>query len=192
MTLVEFDQLVAALLKSQGGGKQVRAEVRRAFELFDADGSGSLSVDELHPALQKLGLECSAAETARILREVDSSNDGVLDVGEFAELVERVERFQGKSAAAGGKGEMDVGVGGGNSSVGDDVRKAFALFDKDGSGGLSSRELSGALSKLGVDASTKEAIAVLRRFDADGDGVLTLIEFDQLVSTLLQAETTKA
>jgi len=64
-----------------------------------------------------------------------------------------------------------------------DIREAFELFDKDGSGALSLAELQDALAKLEVDG---DARPVLKRFDADGDGTLGLEEFEELVVELVR------
>jgi len=64
------------------------------------------------------------------------------------------------------------------------VRRAFARFDRNESGGLDPAELKNALSQLGMGASDAETIAVLRRYDADGNRRISLHEFSRLVREL--------
>ena len=65
-----------------------------------------------------------------------------------------------------------------------EIRAAFAAFDRDSSGGIDALELTGALAKLGLQASTEQSQRVLARYDADGSRQLELAEFRQLVSDL--------
>ena len=47
-----------------------------AFNTFDADGNGDLSVDELKLLLKALGVEMSDADTEDFLNEVDEDASG--------------------------------------------------------------------------------------------------------------------
>lgn len=79
-----------------------------------------------------------------------------------------------------------------------EVRQAFAFADVDGGGGLSARELGGALDRLGLNASDlsgnslslspAEVTALLQRYDADEDGCLRLSEFASLVAGLREEQ----
>ena len=66
------------------------------------------------------------------------------------------------------------------------LQKAFATFDKDGSGSLSPDELATILS-------AKEASEVIRKYDIDGNGLLDIDEFitwstkDDYLATLAPA-----
>ena len=63
-----------------------------------------------------------------------------------------------------------------------DIRRAFAYFDKDASGGIDYSELRPALAQLGLDATTTEAAALLSKYDADASGRLELTEFARSVA----------
>jgi len=64
-------------------------ELQKAFAAFDADGSGSLSPDELINILTRPtgGLPMSRAEAEQLIKTVDANNDGVLQMEEFCELM---------------------------------------------------------------------------------------------------------
>ena len=64
------------------------------------------------------------------------------------------------------------------------VRAAFAQFDTNKSGRLDFHELREALQALGLDASTRDAMEVLRSYDADGSGLMELDEFSRLCARL--------
>ena len=49
-----------------------------------------------------------------------------------------------------------------------ELRMAFALFDQDGDGSITSKELVGVMTSLGVDTSTNQVKAMIRKVDLDG------------------------
>jgi hypothetical protein len=63
------------------------AQVKEAFEIFDDDSSGSISVAELEIALKSLGFNPQRHEVAAMLRDADLDNSGELDLDEFVALV---------------------------------------------------------------------------------------------------------
>jgi hypothetical protein len=66
------------------------------------------------------------------------------------------------------------------------------MFDKDRSGGLDTRELGKALQQLGMEADSKQTIAMLQRFDKDGGGTLDVYEFAELVQAILDFQAKEA
>ena len=161
--------------------------VRAVFRKFDTDNNGKLSVRELKAALKQLGVEASAEEAAAILRRYDSDHSHSLDIDEFTRLHDQLVAYErSHSTAAPGSSAAAVPPPPGGpppppgGPVSDDVRAAFAHFDKDSNGRVSSRELRSALTRLGIEASSDEAGAILRKFDADGSGALELEEFAAL------------
>ena len=57
------------------------------------------------------------------------------------------------------------------------LKKKFDEIDVDGSGAISADELKQALVKVGKNPSDDEVKAMLKKFDANGDGVLQFSEF---------------
>ena len=147
--------------------------VRAVFRKFDTDNNGKLSVRELKAALKQLGVETSADEAAAILRRYDSDHSHSLDIDEFTRLHDQLLAYErSHSTAAPGSSAAAAAPPPPGGPVSDDVRAAFAHFDKDSNGRISSRELRSALTRLGIEASSHEAGAILRKFDADGSGAL--------------------
>lgn len=67
----------------------------------------------------------------------------------------------------------------------DSARRVFALYDRDGSGDIDSRELLPALRDLGlVNTDTAQASAILARYDSDRSTKLDFVEFTQLLHEL--------
>ena len=158
--------------------KWTDADVRRAFQKYDANSSGRLDYKELRAALQDLGLRHDSDEAVRVLQQFDRSGDGLLSLDEFGKLVRQL--------ADGAAPSSSLASGGRRWSDGD-VRAAFVRFDANRSGKLDHRELRAALRELGIDADEREAANVLQRYDANANGRMDLGEFTSLVRQLARS-----
>lgn len=65
-----------------------------------------------------------------------------------------------------------------------DVRDTFMRHDRNRSGRLDYRELRNTLEALSLDCTTSHAADLLKRYDADGNGLLDLDEFYTMVREL--------
>ena len=70
------------------------AELREAFDIFDADQSGTMDVRELEMAMRGLGLNPSPAEVEQILAAADTDRSGEIDFDEFVAAVSGGPRGQ--------------------------------------------------------------------------------------------------
>lgn len=61
-------------------------DLKKWFNCFDADGSGTISADELVDPLLSLGLAKTVHEVEKMIAEVDDSGDGELQFEEFVQL----------------------------------------------------------------------------------------------------------
>ena len=64
-----------------------------AFEVFDIDGDGSITVEELGNVMRSLGEDPTDEELATIIRTVDYDQNGSVEFPEFVVLMTR--RMQG-------------------------------------------------------------------------------------------------
>lgn len=53
-----------------------------------------------------------------------------------------------------------------------ELRQAFAVFDRDGTGTIDAGELSHVLKSLGEKLSEAEIEEIIRQADVDGDGMI--------------------
>lgn len=60
---------------------------------FDRNKDGVLDADELHAALESLGLQITAVQTRRILHRFDANASGTIDLFELSSLVRTVQAF---------------------------------------------------------------------------------------------------
>ncbi|XP_068327933.1 probable calcium-binding protein CML25 [Pyrus communis] len=57
--------------------------LKDAFSVYDIDGNGSISAEELYEVLRSLGDECSIDECRKMIGGVDSDGDGMISFEEF-------------------------------------------------------------------------------------------------------------
>ncbi|KAF9653966.1 EF-hand [Thelephora ganbajun] len=64
-------------------------EYRQAFEMFDEDGSGSISITELKEVFRSIGQKLDDEELELILKEADRDGDREIDYEEFLQMMQR-------------------------------------------------------------------------------------------------------
>ena len=63
--------------------------MRKVFEKFDHDASGTISADELRAMLRDLDIKMAQAEVQKILNDADVDGTGLIDFDEFVSIVEK-------------------------------------------------------------------------------------------------------
>ncbi|URE07528.1 calcium-binding protein [Musa troglodytarum] len=83
--LDEFMEAVGGGGSGSGGDMSgTREELMEAFRVFDVDGNGFISAEELRTVLVRLGHgKCSLRECRLMIRAVDRNGDGLVDFDEF-------------------------------------------------------------------------------------------------------------
>jgi Ca2+-binding EF-hand superfamily protein len=67
--------------------KPSRQEIEQTFHLFDKDGSGSISADELRSVFRKLGKPFNKNEISKMVNKLDKDGSGGINLSEFEELL---------------------------------------------------------------------------------------------------------
>ncbi len=132
------------------------AELKEAFELFDTNGDGTISREELKEALRLFGQKPTDNQVEDMIKEVDKDGSGSIEFPEFSVLM-------GKHVK-----EKDTEV---------ELKAAFNYFDLDGNGFISPLELKQVLAKFGADYTDDEVEDIIREGDQDGDGRISYQEF---------------
>nr|AOT98546.1 centrin [Pecoramyces ruminantium] len=142
--------------KKQELTPEQKQEIREAFDLFDTDGSGTIECKELKVAMRALGFEPKKEDLKKMISEIDKSGTGVMDFNEFLELM------SAKMA------EKDTK---------EEILKAFKLFDDDGTGKISFKNLKRVSKELGENLTDEEIQEMIDDADKDGDGEINEEEF---------------
>ncbi len=65
-----------------------RSKARKQFEKYDADGSGSIAVDEMKLVFEeRAGRKLEPKEVKQMLKDVDENDDGKINYEEFLALM---------------------------------------------------------------------------------------------------------
>ncbi|XAR63960.1 hypothetical protein NMG60_11024132 [Bertholletia excelsa] len=147
-------------------------EIRRVFSRFDANGDGKISARELVDVMKALGSETTAKDVSRMMEEIDTDQDGFINLDEFA------------SFCKGGAGDSTAPVGGGGGDAGglQQLKDAFELYDEDKNGLISAAELHRVLICIGEKCSVHDCIHMIKSVDSDGDGSVSFEEFKKMMS----------
>jgi calcium-dependent protein kinase len=117
-------QATYAYIASQMLSKGKREEMAKVFKAFDKNGDGRLSMDEVKQGyVDHYGKIISDDEVEKMFKAVDADNSGFIDYTEFVVAAMNEEEL--------------------NST--DFLKAAFKMFDKDGSGIISSDEIRSVL-----------------------------------------------
>ncbi|CAL5061006.1 unnamed protein product [Urochloa decumbens] len=148
--------------------------LRRVFDLFDRNGDGEITVDELAQALDALGLEADRASLAATVGAYVPEGAAGLRFEDFDAL----HRALG-DAFFGALADQDDGADGGKGDDEEEMREAFKVFDVDGDGFISAAELQEVLKKLGLPEASSMANVreMICNVDRDRDGRVDFSEF---------------
>jgi len=138
------------------------AEFKEAFQLFDKDGNGKITVDELGTVMRALGNNPTEAELQDLINEVDVNSNGTIEFAEFSTMMANKIN--------------DV-----NSE--EDLLASFKVFDKDGNGFISAAELKHIMLNLGEKLNDEECDEMIKEADVDGDGMVNYSEFVRMMSS---------
>lgn len=137
-------------------------ELQEAFNVFDANHDGKISVEELGSVLRSLGDRPSEQELIQMVRDVDKDGDGFIDLDEFLLL--------------------HAGSEGSRMNCDQELREAFRFFDADKNGFISVEELHNVLKRLRRKCSVEECRKMIKGVDADGDGQVSFEEFQKMMA----------
>ena len=131
-------------------------EIKEAFDLFDTDGSGSIDPRELRAAMQSLGFEAKNQTIYQMITDLDKNKNNNIDFEEFLDMM--TARMSDRDTR-------------------EDINKVFRLFDDDGTGSISIRNLRRVARELGETMTDEELQEMIDEADRDGDGEVNEEEF---------------
>jgi len=110
-------------------------EFKEAFQIFDSDGSGSITTKELATVMRSLGQVPTEEDVKQMIEDVDSDKSGTIDFKEFLGLMDKVLT---------------------ENDTEDDLIQAFRVFDRDGNGFIAATELKLVMSQSGDELTPQE------------------------------------
>ncbi|VDO07308.1 unnamed protein product [Rodentolepis nana] len=142
--------------------KEEVEDFREAFNLFDKDGDGSITIEELRSVMRSLGLSPTEAELEDIINEGDIDGNRTIDFSEFLTLMAKNMKEDDEE---------------------EEIRTAFEIFDKDGNGSISADELRHVMKSLDGNLTETEIASIIKEADSDGDGQISFEEFYAAMSS---------
>merc|ERR1739842_43726 len=133
-------------------------ELQEAFKLFDMDGDGMITKDELKKLVEKVGGKMTEGEAKGLIHQADKDGNESIDFSEFSKLW----------AAIKGEGEGES-----------EIRAEFGKLDADNSGFITKDEMISVITDCDHFSGDKmeEAKKCIAELDVDKDGRVSYPEF---------------
>merc|ERR1712039_347052 len=135
-----------------GLGEEQVMEIKDAFDLFDKDRSGEITIGEMLEAMRSLGYDVEHGEAAEHVKNLDKDGSGALEFNEFYELL--TARFS-------------------ENTTRDELQRVFTLFDTDKTGEISLANMRAIADQVSDD----ELGDIVLKNDMNNDGQLTFDDF---------------
>ncbi|XP_060806504.1 neo-calmodulin [Amyelois transitella] len=159
-----LDRKASIVDETTGITRTQMKEFREAFRLFDKDGDGTITKEELGRVMRSLGQFARVEELQDMLQEVDSDGDGNVSFEEFVSILSKSMSGAGGATTSAEQEEREL-------------RDAFRVFDKHNRGYICASDLRAVLQCLGEDLSEEEIEDMIKEVDSDGDGRIDFLEF---------------
>ncbi len=137
-------------------------ELREVFALFDRDHNGYMSLSELKTMMKQFNRACTTDEAKEIFANLDKNHDGRIDFREFVSMMAPLME----------------------ETKGEDLhfKVAFAFFDKNSDGTITTAELKQVLHNLHLKLTDAEIDEMITEADMDRNGTVSYDEFKKMVS----------
>merc|ERR1711872_663011 len=152
-----------SLIMDELNEDQVSA-LRKAFDSFDTEKLGHITVDTVSTILRMMGLKVSEKALQEIVDEIDEDGSGELEFEEFCILSAKflIEEDE--------------------ESLKEELKEAFRIYDKEGNGYITTQVLKEILRELDNRLSEEDIEGIVDEVDEDGSGTLDFDEFHQMMT----------
>ena len=144
---------------NSGDGKKSK-EYINAFERFDKDYDGFISIDDLAEIMKSVGKPINEGELQDVKGEINPNDNSIFDLKEYMSIMQKRSR------------EKDSD---------EDLLTLFQIIDKDENDLIGPTELLNFMDALGHKVSQEETEEMIKEFDEDGDGYCTYKEFVKMM-----------
>ncbi|EAL71901.1 hypothetical protein ACTFIW_009933 [Dictyostelium discoideum] len=137
-----------------------QALYKEAFNLFDKDKDGKITIQELGIVMRSVGSNPTQQELKDIAKEIDDGS-GLVDFSKFSSLMTRKMKYSDSEA---------------------DIKQAFKVFDKKGNGYANIQDLKHTLTSIG-EKLTKEEFDNMLKDAKTVDGQIHVDEFVRVIKS---------
>eukprot|EP01006_Ploeotia_vitrea_P035426 TRINITY_DN65875_c12_g7_i1.p1 TRINITY_DN65875_c12_g7~~TRINITY_DN65875_c12_g7_i1.p1 ORF type:complete len:160 (-),score=100.63 TRINITY_DN65875_c12_g7_i1:728-1207(-) len=147
--------------KSSDEQKQID-EYKTVFDMFDRDGSGTIDVEELNEIIKSIyGEGVKLKELQDMVDQFDANHNGEIDFDEFCGLMQNNPNHYKDDEQ--------------------ELREAFNVFDENGDGSITAKELTRIMQCVGEKISKDTIDMMIKSVDLDGDGEIGFDEFVKIM-----------
>ncbi|EOA18170.1 hypothetical protein CARUB_v10006646mg [Capsella rubella] len=157
--------------------------LQRIFDLFDRNGDGFITVEELSQALTRLGLNADLSDLKSTVESYIQPGNTGLNFDDFSALHKTLD-----DSFFGGEADFDNEEDPSSAAADEsDLQEAFKVFDENGDGFISARELQAVLKKLGLpEGGEMERVEkMIVSVDRNQDGRVDFFEFKNMMRTVV-------
>ncbi|XP_076253624.1 troponin C-like isoform X4 [Rhynchophorus ferrugineus] len=140
------------------------AVLRKAFEAFDSQKSGSIPCDMVADILRIMGQPFDKKILEELIEEVDADKSGRLEFEEFVTLAAKFIVEEDDEAMQ------------------KELKEAFRLYDKEGNGYIPTSCLREILRELDDQLTDRELDMMIEEIDTDGSGTVDFDEFMEMMT----------
>ncbi|EPE33874.1 EF-hand [Glarea lozoyensis ATCC 20868] len=140
------------------------AILKEAFDAYDDDKTGTISVEEFAKVMKSTGQNPTEAEVQQIIDEVDLDGDGTISFDEFISMMTGGRSRHPAPTAAAEEDDSDA-----------DLAKAWKEYDPSLKSSITGSQLRQLLGSLGENVSDKEVDDLMGNID--GDDKISYVEF---------------
>ncbi|XP_054274191.1 troponin C, isoallergen Bla g 6.0201-like [Macrosteles quadrilineatus] len=141
------------------------AILKSAFNAFDQEGTGSISMEMVGTILELMGWSMTPAELKEVVDEVDADGSGWLEFEEFCQLASKFV--------------MEDEDGG---NIEEELREAFRMYDKEGEGYITTDVLKEIFRELDRTITEEDLNSMIEEIDSDGSGTVDYEEFMEVMT----------
>ena len=163
---------------------QLEAElniIQKEFAGLDIDGNGDISVKELEDILRsmRLKLKLTDKQIERVLKQIDTNNDGSIDADELMVVLEKYDT----------EGVVYKAL-----HLRSSIRQEFLKYDEDGNGFITKDEMVDIIKdRTGLTIPQKQIERLMKDSDKNDDGKVNYEEFVALMSkSVMQKKVVKS
>eukprot|EP00758_Cryptobia_borreli_P000587 Tbor_TRINITY_DN1254_c0_g1::TRINITY_DN1254_c0_g1_i1::g.5731::m.5731/K02183/CALM; calmodulin len=145
------------------------AQLKEAFSVFDKEGGGSISVQDLKDVFRNMGQSITIEDATRMIEEADLDANGVVDFPEFLTMI--ATDSQAYQITQNPNKEM---------------MSLFSQYDLSHTGYITASNLQYIMGKMGCRLTAEEADEMIREADVDGDGRLNFDDFRRIMGVAVK------
>jgi calmodulin len=84
---ISFDEFLKIMARKSKSEDDEDEDLKEAFDIFDVDGNGFITAEELQEVMVNFGVTLTNAEAVEMIRSADADGDQVLNIEEFYTLM---------------------------------------------------------------------------------------------------------